>query len=173
VIAATNKDLPAAVETGRFRQDLFYRLNVVTIEVPPLRARKEDIVSLTKFFLQRYCHDLKRPMMEISAEAKDVLQRYDWPGNVRELQNVVERAVVLASGETIEAKDLMLGSSPSEAGSALSLLDLPFHDSVEEHKRSLIQHALAKVGGTKSKAAALLKLQPTYLSRLCKLLKIT
>lgn len=172
-IAATNQDLSAAVRAGRFRNDLLYRLNVVTIRVPPLRERRDDIPALATFFLHRYCQELKRPPMTIEPAALETFQRYDWPGNVRELENVIERAVVLTPGDRIRAKDLMLGVSDSTLESSTSLLDLPFHESVEVHKRALLQHAIAKAGGRKSQAAIALKLQPTYLSRLCKQLGFT
>src|SRR2546425_4010465 len=101
-IAATNKDLEAAVHAGSFRKDLFFRLNVVTITVPPLRERKEDIPVLANFFLARYCRDMKRPPMTIASSAMKLLTEHNWPGNVRELENVIERAVVLTAENEIE-----------------------------------------------------------------------
>ncbi|MEW6544316.1 MAG: sigma 54-interacting transcriptional regulator [Nitrospirota bacterium] len=173
IIAATNQDLHAAVKAGRFRKDLFYRLNVVTIALPPLRERKEDILPLATFFLKRFRRELMRPPMTLSREAITVLQRHDWPGNVRELENVIERAVVLAVGDTIQASDIALGVASLETAPAASLLDLPFHESINAHKRALIRHAIDKAGGSKGKAALALKLQPTYLSRLCRQLGIS
>jgi Nif-specific regulatory protein len=173
IIAATNQDLAAAIRTGRFRKDLFYRLNVVTLTVPPLRERREDIVPLANCFLTRFCRDLMHPPMTLAPDTMDLLQQHDWPGNVRELENVIERAVVLASGYAIEPTDIALGDAPSDTAMPESLLDLPFHESVEAHKRSLLQHAIAKAGGNKSKAALALKLQANYLFRLCKQLGLT
>jgi Nif-specific regulatory protein len=173
VIAATNQDLAAAIRTGRFRKDLFYRLNVITLTAPPLRERREDIVPLANFFLTRFCRDLMHPPMTLAPETIASLEEYDWPGNVRELENVIERAVVLATGYVIEPKDVALGAAADEGAPPESLLDLPFHESVEAHKRAVLQHAIAKAGGNKSKAALALKLQPTYLFRLCKQFGIT
>lgn len=178
VIAATNQDLAAAVRERRFRKDLFFRLNVVTITLPPLRERKEDIPALAHLFVERSCRELKRPLMGILPETLTLLERYDWPGNVRELENVIERAVVLASGVDIRPEDLSfcLPESDPVADAELKVfdsgLDLPFHASLESHKRDLILHAIEKAGGNKTKAAQLLKLQPTYLWRLCKQLGI-
>jgi DNA-binding NtrC family response regulator len=173
IIAATNQDLAAAVRTGRFRKDLFYRLNVVTLTLPPLRERKEDIVPLANFFLTRFCRDLMHPPMTLTPDTVDALQQHDWPGNVRELENVIERAVVLATGYAIEPKDLAIGAAACEDPTPESLLDLPFHESVEAHKRAVIQHAIARAGGNKTKAAITLKLQTNYLFRLCKQLGIS
>jgi DNA-binding NtrC family response regulator len=174
VIAATNQDLHAAVRTGRFRKDLFFRLNVITITLPPLRDHKEDIPALAQFFLERYCHELKRSPMGILPETLTRLQRYDWPGNVRELENVIERAVALAPGPDIEPGDLSFTLSDSETETDVEYPRhaLPFHASVEAYKRDLICHAIKQTGGNKTKAAQLLKLQPTYLWRLCKQLTI-
>ncbi len=173
VIAATNQDLAAAVRAGRFRKDLFYRLNVVTLTLPPLRERKEDLPPLANFFLNRFCRGMLQPPMMLAPETVETLQRYDWPGNVRELENAIERAVVLASDTTIQPTGLALGAASCEGTPAESLLNLPFHDSIEAHKRAVILHAIAKARGNKSKAAQALKLQSTYLFRLCKQLGIT
>ena len=106
VVAATHRDLEALVREGKFRDDLYWRLNVFTINIPPLRERPEDIPALSEHFLGRFAHAMGRPPMQVSAAALDALRRHSWPGNVRELQNAVERAVVVASGTVIEAKDL-------------------------------------------------------------------
>jgi Nif-specific regulatory protein len=168
VIAATNQDLQKAVASGRFRTDLFYRLNVVSIKLPPLRDRREDIPALAGFFLNRYCQELNRSLT-LDPEGVARLQKYDWPGNVRELENVIERAVVLAPGPVIGARDLVIelcGTEPEQP--VKSILDLPYHEAVRAYKRVLIQHAIGKTGGQKTKAAALLGLNPTHLARLCK-----
>jgi len=172
-IAATNKDLEAAVHAGSFRKDLFFRLNVVAITVPPLRERKEDIPALANFFLGRYCRDMKRTPMTFSPSAMKLLTEHNWPGNVRELENVIERAVVLTTENEIGPHDLALGSRDVPMGDLASLLDLPFHVSVQSHKKALISHAINKAKGNKTQAAALLNLQATYLFRLCKQLGIT
>jgi DNA-binding NtrC family response regulator len=167
IIAATNKDLQQAVKDGLFRSDLFYRLNVVSLTLPPLRERKEEIPQLAELFLKKYCHDAKKPMMRLSTQAVNVLRAYPWPGNVRELQNAIERAVVLKSGEIITPEDFALQpmdlskDSPDGYG-------LPFHESVEHHKLQIIKRALAQAGGSQTGAADLLGLQRTYLSRLLK-----
>jgi Nif-specific regulatory protein len=169
VIAATNQDLSAAVQDGGFRKDLFFRLNVVSITLPPLRDRKEDISALARHFITRSCRELKRPLMTLALETEALLQNYDWPGNVREVQNVIERAVVLSLENIIYPEDILMapfGTKPPALEAGKSSLDLPFHESVDLHKRELILHAISKAGGNKTRAAALLKLQPTYLSRL-------
>jgi Nif-specific regulatory protein len=172
-IAATNKDLEAAVHAGSFRKDLFFRLNVVAITVPPLRERKEDIPALATFFLGRYCRDMKRPSMTITPSAMKLLTEHNWPGNVRELENVIERAVVLTTENEIGPHDLALGPREKAMGDLASLLDLPFHVSVQSHKKALISYAINKAKGNKTQAATLLQLQSTYLFRLCKQLGIT
>jgi len=167
VIAATNQDLKAAMKDGRFRKDLFFRLNVVGVTIPPLRERREDISALAKFFVGWYAKDLKRPDLEITRKAIEALREYDWPGNVRELANVIERAVVLAPSNAITVDDLTLDAAETN-GSMEALMHLPFHESVEHFKRRRLQEAIAQAGGSKTKAAQALQLQPTYLSRLCK-----
>ncbi len=106
IIAATNRDLDGAVKEGRFREDLYHRLNVIPIAVPPLRERREDIPDLARYFLDRFSRETKKRFTEISPEALDRLLAYAWPGNVRELANVIERAVVLGQGPTITPDDL-------------------------------------------------------------------
>ena len=168
VIAATNQDLKAAITDGRFRKDLFFRLNVVSVTIPPLRERREDIPALAKFFVDWYAKDLKRPRLAIHPKAVEALCQYDWPGNVRELANVIERAVVLASGDAISIDELALDAAEADGRSTDTLMLLPFHESVEHFKRIRLQEAIAKAGGSKTKAAKALQLQATYLSRLCK-----
>ena len=168
IVAATNQDLDAAVTTGRFRQDLFFRLNVIGLTLPPLRERREDIPALADFFIDRYCRGLKRLPMSIAQEAVKLLQQYSWPGNVRELENVIERAVALAEEDEIGPADLMLGRSGGQAAAAENLLYLPFHDSIEAHKEAVLRDALTETEGRKGEAAKLLKIHPTYLSRLCR-----
>lgn len=171
-IAATNKDLKQAVKTGQFREDLFFRLNVVSLTLPPLRERTEDIEPLANFFLDRHMREQKRPGMALSPASVAALSRYPWPGNIRELENVIARTVVLSPGDVIEPDVLAL--SPFEAavhtGDAASLpyINLPYHQSMEEHSSYIIDMALEKAGGNQTKAAELLGLQRTYLARLIK-----
>ncbi|MDH4154143.1 MAG: sigma-54 dependent transcriptional regulator, partial [Nitrospira sp.] len=140
IIAATNKDLRQAVKSGQFREDLYFRLNVVTLTLPPLRERQGDVPALAQFFLERHTRDAKRPGMVLSAAAVEALTRYSWPGNIRELDNVIARAVVLSPKDTIEPEMLVLLSDDadlrqSEDDTFLPYLDLPYHESMEEHSR--------------------------------------
>jgi DNA-binding NtrC family response regulator len=170
IIAATNQDLHQKVQKGRFREDLFFRLNVVPISLPPLRERTTDVPLLTRFFLSRSCQGMKKPVMKISTDAMDLLTRYHWPGNVRELSNVIERAVVLAEGDEILAENLSLlpvTTFPEENHPGKH-----YHDSVRSHQIQVIRNALHKCGGNQARAAELLGLQRTYLSRLIKKLNI-
>jgi DNA-binding NtrC family response regulator len=173
VIAATNQDLKEAIKDGRFRKDLFFRLNVVTVRIPPLRERREDIPALAKHFVGRYAKDMKHPNLTIHSTAIEALRHYDWPGNVRELANVIERSVVLAVGDSITADDLTLETEDANGRPTDALMGLPFHESVEHFKRMRLQEALTKAGGSKTKAARDLQLQATYLSRLCKQMRIS
>ena len=173
VIAATNQDLKTAVQEKRFRKDLFFRLNVVGMTIPPLRERRDDVPALAQFFVARYSKDMKRPLMAIDPAAITLLREYDWPGNVRELGNVIERAVVLATEETLRPADFVLEVPDNTENPAGQLMLLPFHHSIEEFKRLRLQEAIAKAGGSKVKAAKALDLQPTYLSRLCKQMGVT
>ncbi len=168
IVAATNHELEQDVQAGRFRQDLFFRLNVITLTLPPLRERRDDIPALALFFVDRHCRALGRVPMTISKEAIKLLVGHSWPGNVRELENVIERAVTLTPEDEIGPGDLSLGRTTFRQPRPDDLLDLPFHDSVEGHKESLVRHALAKCQGRKGEAAKLLNIHPTYLSRLCR-----
>jgi DNA-binding NtrC family response regulator len=170
IIAATNRDLQKEVQGGRFREDLFFRLNVVTISLPPLREKKEDIPLLADFFLRRACQSVKKPLMKISAEAMEHLMGYRWPGNARELGNLIERAVVLARGAEITPEDLPLLRVPTSSGE--SHLGKPYHDAVRHAQREVIRHALQTSGGNQARAAELLGLQRTYLARLIKKLDL-
>jgi DNA-binding NtrC family response regulator len=172
VIAATNKDLKEAVKSGSFREDLFFRLNVVTLTLPPLRERPEDIPQLAQFFLERYARDAKKPQLRLTDDARDAISRYHWPGNIRELENAIARAVVLSPQESIEPEYLALsvsdGLPSSDAGDTAGYQDLPYHESMEEHSRQIILRALRRARGSQTKAAEHLKLQRTYLARLIK-----
>ena len=170
IIAATNKDLKKAVKAGEFREDLYFRLNVITLTLPPLRDRRGDIQGLAQFFLSRHAKDAKRPHMTLSPESLDALNRYVWPGNIRELDNVIARAVVLSPTDKIEPGMLALMQEDAELrdtdGTHLPYLDLPYHDSMEEHSRHIITRAIEQANGNQTKAAEFLKLQRTYLARL-------
>jgi DNA-binding NtrC family response regulator len=176
VIAATNKDLKQAVKTGAFREDLFFRLNVVTLTLPPLRERPQDITQLAEFFLKRHAADEKRIQMKLTAEAMTVLTRYPWPGNIRELDNMIARAVILSprDKDEIEADQLPLSASDGGADNdGLGYHHLPYHESIDEHRRAIILRALKCANGSQTKAAEQLKLQRTYLARLIRQLNIS
>ncbi len=163
IIAATNRDLLAAVAEGRFREDLYYRLNVTHIHLPPLRERPEDVLPLAEKFLKRMCRELKRPPVGLSDEAKERLKTYNWPGNIRELRNVIERAVLFAAGPEITEEDLSLhrlrpgpGATPLESG-LLDTLDL------KTLERRAIETALARSDYVQRRAAELLGITPRAL----------
>jgi len=125
IICATNRSLADEVKNGRFREDLFFRINVFPVTIPPLRVRKEDLDSLTDYFLQRFARELKKPSLRITDEARAVLRDYDWPGNIRELENSIERAAILCDGERIEPRDLSIASGNRAAEDSLrGALDL-------------------------------------------------
>ncbi len=156
VVAATNRDLEASVREGRFREDLFYRLNVVPITVPPLRERKEDIPLLAEHFLARFGEKNRKMLKAISGKALDLLVRYDWPGNVRELENCIERAVILARDEVVVPADLppQIRTLPSEQGQGG--LALPYGVSLQEMEKALITKTLEDTGGNRTRAAEIL-----------------
>lgn len=169
MMAATNRDLETLVKEGKFREDLYFRLNVVSLRLPPLRERPEDLKPLVEHFLKRFAREMKRPAPRLLPEAEALLVRYHWPGNVRELQNLMERAVVLTSGDKIEPAVLGPALQAQPSGDALPL-HLPFHDGVKAFKRQTLRHALERSGGNQTRAARLLGLQPTYFFRLMRTL---
>ena len=171
-VAATNRHLGKAIKDGSFREDLFFRLNVVTIPLPPLRDRPDDIVPLAHHFAAHYCRDLGKKIKEITPDGWELLKRYPWPGNVRELANIIERAVVLSAGDRITAEDLPLGAIISSGEAPASETPTGFHEAVVAHKRQIIREALRRFGGNQSRAASALGLQRTYLSRLIKELEV-
>ncbi len=171
IIGATNRDLDQAVKDGRFRDDLYYRLNVVPIRLPPLRARKEDIPLLARYFLRRCSAETKKEFADIAPEAMTKLLAHDWPGNVRELANVIERAVVLGEGPILTER--LLSSGTPAAGVAKVADALSYRAALDSAKRALIQKALDQTKGNRAAAARILGLQRTYLSRLIKSLRIT
>jgi DNA-binding NtrC family response regulator len=158
LLAATNRDLRAALEDGTFREDLYYRLNVVPIDIPPLRERKEDIPGLADLFLTRFNKDSGRPAITgISPAAMQMLSGHYWPGNVRELQNVMERACALAVGTQLEVSDIQL-DSPRNRGGAAGDRFLPDGMTIDQWEDEMIREALKRAGGNKSQAARLLGL---------------
>jgi two-component system, NtrC family, response regulator HydG len=154
VIAATNRNLENEVAEGRFRKDLFYRLNVIHMVIPPLRDRGEDISLLALHFLDKFCLENDRPPMGFSPEAMRALKSHSWPGNVRELQNVVERAVALCTNSTVEFDDLPDDIRQQSPGD--DRIVLPVGSSMEEIERQAIVQTLRKTGGDKELTARLL-----------------
>jgi formate hydrogenlyase transcriptional activator len=175
VIAATNRDLKAAVANGTFRQDLFYRLNVFPIEVPSLRERKNDILMLVEYFAQRYAAKAGKHIRSIDKKTLDLLQSYDWPGNIRELQNVIERSVILSSGEVLSVDEMWLSKETSRPASRVETSPRLNGDAERRSERDIIEAALAetrgRVSGT-SGAAARLGVPPSTLDHRIKALKI-
>jgi two-component system response regulator HydG len=156
VIAATNRDLAKEVKEGRFREDLFYRLNVVPICLPPLRERKEDIPALAAHFFAHYRDKNKKEIREISRKVMDLLLRHDWPGNIRELENCIERAVILAREGVIVPADLPLTLQVLSSGERSAGLELPPGISLQEVERALVLKTLEDTGGNRSRAAEIL-----------------
>jgi len=157
IISATNQDLEKKIKEGTFREDLYYRLNVVTIKIPPLRERKDDIPPLIEFFIDLYCKENDREKLEISKEAYDMLMKYNFPGNVRELENIIERAVVLTRGNLITLSDLPLhirGFKEELSRPVLGKGTLP--EQVEAVEKELIYDALRESAGNQTKAGKLL-----------------
>ncbi|HTF22468.1 MAG TPA: sigma-54 dependent transcriptional regulator [Candidatus Limnocylindria bacterium] len=167
IIAATNKEFEKEIAEGRFREDLYYRLSVIPIQVPPLRDRRDDIPLLARHFLERFCKTMEKPIQGISPEAMTRLESYDWPGNVRELENTMERAVALETGREISLKvlpDRMAGYSGSSIGvSEGQAADFPvngvdFEKEIAAAERRYLQAALEKADGVRTRASELLKI---------------
>ncbi len=162
IIAATNKDLQKRVEAGEFREDLFYRINVIPVELPPLRSRREDIPLLVSHFLSKYSDEMGFESSEISVEAMRALESYDWPGNVRELENTIERTLALSSGETLGVRDLPPKLVRAQ-GVARDTIELPsqgldLEGYLEEIRGHLMRQALERCDGVQTQAAELLKM---------------
>jgi two-component system response regulator HydG len=155
IIAATNRDLTRAVEKGDFREDLYHRLNVFRLDVPPLSAREGDVPVLAQHFLQEYADRNRKRIKGFTPRAMDLLVKYDWPGNVRELENAVERAVILASGEYITPRELPLSLTRQEDGGEENAV-VPGGRNLEEVERQAIDATLRRTGGNKSEAARIL-----------------
>ncbi|MDO8794977.1 MAG: sigma-54 dependent transcriptional regulator [Vicinamibacterales bacterium] len=172
IVAATNCDLREMVEDGRFREDLFYRLHVINVFLPPLRERKDDIPLLAHHFLAKYSEENQKPGIELTADALDLMMDYDWPGNVRELENVIERAVVLTSGNRINA-DLIPEHVRSSPGFHMPRFVVPpegisFKDVITDVEKRLIESTLEATGGVQKRAAELLRIKPTTLNEMIK-----
>jgi DNA-binding NtrC family response regulator len=174
IIAATNRDIGGAVKDGRFREDLYYRLNVVSLTLPPLRERREDIPLLAGHFVAVYAAETKKAVRGITAEGMKLLMWHPWPGNVRELANAIERAVVLCAGPEIGPEDLVLTvpAAPSGVASASPEAGGDFYAQVETFKQNIIKAALIETGGNQTRAAERLGLQRTHLVKLLRALKI-
>ena len=163
VVAATNQDLRAALEQGTFREDLFYRLNVVPISIPPLREHKEDIPYLVDHFIQRFAGEGEKPITGITPAAQKMLMEFHWPGNVRELENIIERAVALSTGTVLDVSDIRLDLSPTRTAASLPAAGteakfIPEGLTLEQFEDELIKEALRRANGNKSQAARLLGL---------------
>jgi len=167
IIAATNKDFEKEIAEGRFREDLYYRLSVIPIQLPSLRERREDIPLLARYFLERFCKTMEKSIAGFSPEAMRKLEEYDWPGNVRELENTLERAVALESGPEISMRvlpDRVAGYSGSGGGAAFAESNglppegLDFEKEIADAERRYLQAALAKANGVRTQAAEILKI---------------
>lgn len=166
IIAATNRNLADLVKQGRFRDDLYYRLNVVPISLPPLRERKEDIPDLVDFFLRRSSRETKRHFTDVMPKAMERLLTHDWPGNVRELANVIERAIVLGRTPHITLQDL--SSVTAEKAPDASVDDLSYRQAIDGYRKQLIVRTLARTQGNRAAAAKLLDMERRHLLRLMK-----
>jgi transcriptional regulator with GAF, ATPase, and Fis domain len=176
LIAGTNRDLEQEVAAGRFRADLYYRLNVFPIRVPPLRERASDIPLLVKHFLAQFQRKLAKPLRAVTPESLARLERYNWPGNIRELQNVLERACVLSPGAVVEILDELRVAGPSEPGAEPMIAPHAGIVTLEENERVHIRQALAASGGRihgPDGAAALLGVNPSTLRSRMKKLGVT
>ncbi|MDX1650733.1 MAG: helix-turn-helix domain-containing protein, partial [Myxococcota bacterium] len=159
IVAATNRDLREETKRGGFREDLYYRLNVIQIALPPLRERMDDVPLLVNHFIGKYAAELGKPVQGISDEAMERILAYPFPGNVRELENTVERAVALSRGETIDADALppsLLDPAPARGAGLLPPDGANLDELVNEYERGLLREALVRSGGVKKRAAALL-----------------
>lgn len=164
LLAATNRDLKEEVKAGRFREDLYYRLNVISVSLPPLKSRGDDLLRLAETLLADCASDAGRPVPKLAPETVAALRAHDWPGNVRELRNALERAVVLGDGKVIVPEDL----PPEVATSGVPIRGETFHELIEAFRGKVLSEALANAGGNRTNAARTLGLQRTYLARLIK-----
>jgi len=172
IIAATNRDLENSIKEGRFREDLYHRLNVISITLPHLRERKEDIPALTQYFLEHFSKETKRPFDGVTEEAQEKLSAYDWPGNVRELANVIERAVVLGQGPKVTLENLPERVFSLKSPSNPTADNLNYSAAIDAYRRDMILNALAQSKGNRTAAAKKLGLHEKSLLRLLKSLRI-
>ena len=177
IIAATNANLEEEVQKGEFREDLYYRLNVITVGLPPLRQRTEDIPLLVRHFLAKYSDENHKSLEDVDPSAMEILMDYHWPGNVRELENVLERAAVLSTGPSLSV-DLLPPAVREPSSSLAPMTTLPtnglsFKEAITSYERQLIIRALQRSGGVQKQAAQLLKVKPTTLHEMMKRLEIT
>ena len=157
IIAATNQNLEKKIKEGTFREDLFYRLNVISIHIPPLRERREDIMPLIEFFIEKYSNENNKPIFEISKEAADYLLKYNYPGNVRELENIIERSVVLSRDSILTINDLPMNVKGLKTEDKLTYADSQsLTEQVENLEKRLIYDALLNSSGNQTKAGKLL-----------------
>jgi len=157
LIAATNRDLRAALEDGTFREDLYYRLNVVAIDIPPLREHKEDVPALADFFLKKFAKETGKPVRGLTPQAVRLLMDYHWPGNVRELENILQRSVTLCSGATLDVADIQFDSARSRRSADREPV-LPEGTTLDQWEQEIIREALKRAAGNKSQAARALGL---------------
>jgi transcriptional regulator with GAF, ATPase, and Fis domain len=162
VVAATNRDLKHMVADGKFQEDLYYRLNVIPIEIPPLRDRREDIPMLIEHFVEKHRQRSGKRIDRVESGMVDALSHYEWPGNVRELENTIERAVVLATGPTLTAQSVSLLGATSAPSTGLPSTRL--HQNLEWVERETIRRALEQAGGVKKDAAELMGISQRALS---------
>jgi Nif-specific regulatory protein len=174
IITATNRNLAQMVREGRFREDLYYRLNVVSVEMPPLRDRKDDIPALAEFFVKRFSGELKKRVDTIQPDALKVLMRHNWPGNIRELENVIERAVLLTDGGAITLADLQIGEQQTTHGGepAAVVRIPPTGIPLEEIERQAVVEALKMSNWIQKDAADLLGISPRVMNYKIKILNI-
>jgi len=173
IICATNRNLKKEIQEGRFREDLYYRINVVRVDIPPLRERPEDIPEMLDFFLQRFRQEVSKPQLRYSKGVLEKLQRYPWPGNIRELRNAVERAVVLCTSRQLSEKEFpFLESCEPVSGDETLFVPDSLQNAVNRFRKKYIARILEQTGGNQSRAAQILGIQRTYLNRLIKELGI-
>jgi len=174
LITATNRDLERAMKEGAFREDLYYRLNVVSVVIPPLRDRKEDIPALMEHFIKKYSKENKKNITGVTAEARDMLMRYSYPGNVRELENIIERAVVLTKGEIVTTSDIPLHLKTVESEEKICVVkrDGSLTDTLDTLERGIIMDAMKAAGGVQTRAAEKLGISERVLRYKLKKFKI-
>ncbi|MBM3928667.1 MAG: sigma-54-dependent Fis family transcriptional regulator, partial [Sphingomonadales bacterium] len=179
VVSATARDLQDEIAEGRFREDLYYRLNVVPVVIPPLTERREDIPPLVEHFVAHYASERRVPTPEVAADAMVALQSYEWPGNVRQLRNVVERTIILAPGNRIGRIDLdllppeVLGRGEGEGGGSAAIMGAPLREARESFEREYLRIQIRRFSGNISRTASFIGMERSALHRKLKLLGIT